>query len=288
MIPLVGWVLIDFCLCDMWVWHGEMFSESLKEPPYGTAFLWVLWDFRGNISAWGYQDDSRFWKFCNFDKEYTPLKTSRVPWKIVVGRRGVNLNLDLSPFLKPHLWNKNWGLLKLRILPWYWSDSQWLWEFVADSEKTWKILGSNTLGKHKLILLLVKLQSGRSFARKSLDSACVRFCVVLASQVLFEKVGNISLCPEEQPLTGLVALWDWHIHYGLARIPYSPHSFYHSSNIIQIGKPSISLEYILGYTVFFESLHFLKVQHGTWQMLISKSTNVLGYLFWRELARISC
>lgn len=38
--------------------------------------------------------------------------------------------------------------------------------------------------------MLVKLQSGRLFARKSLDSACVRFCVVLASQVLFEKVGK--------------------------------------------------------------------------------------------------
>ena len=105
-------------------------------------------------------------------------------------------------------------------------------------------MGSNTIGKQELILLLVKLQSGRLFARKSLDSACVRFCVVLASQVLFEKVGNISLCPKKQPLSGLVALWDWHIHYGLPRIPYSPHSFYYSSKIIQICKPSISLGYI--------------------------------------------
>ena len=81
-------------------------------------------------------------------------------------------------------------------------------------------------------------------------------CACVSSPL--EKVGNISLCPKKQPLTGLVALWDWHIHYGLPRIPYSPHSFHYSSKIIQICKPSISLEYIC-----FESLHFLKVQHGT-------------------------
>ena len=124
-------------------------------------------------------------------------------------------------------------------------------------------MGSNTIGKQELILLLVKLHSGRSFARKSLDSACVRFCVVLASQVLFEKVGKHFSVWKGTTFDRICCIVGLARHYGSPRIPFSPHSFYYSSNIIQICKPSISLEYILGYTVFFESLHFLKVQHGT-------------------------
>lgn len=96
----------------------------------------------------------------------------------------VNLNLDCTfchnkKKKTEDSWNSEFCLDIGQILSGY--DNFWL------IPKTWGILGSNTSGKQELILLLVKLQSGRSFARKSLDSACVRFCVVLASQVSLKK-----------------------------------------------------------------------------------------------------